>query len=346
MMAAKRDDSFEDAGVLDWLLEEADPSVRLYALTKLLGKDEDSAEVAATRKAIMSSALVPKILARQSEGGFWGEGKDFYRDKYGGAAWQLLTLAELGADGNDPRIRAACEFILAHSQEAESGGFSVDAAAGGGGRPGGVMPCLTGNMAYSLCSLGYGNDGRVARALDWICEYQRADDRDSRPPKGWEYERLDPCFGRHSCFMGVVKSLKALAAVPPKRRTKMAKAKIAELVEFLLVHHVHMRSHDLTQVSRPGWLKFGYPLMYQTDALEILCILRELGVDDPRMSDALEAVAFKRDPDGRWKLENSFNGKTLVAIEKKGAASKWITARALYATRADVIARRSGNFPA
>jgi hypothetical protein len=325
-MAKKLQDS-----VLDWLLEESDPSVRLYALTKLLGRGEDCAEVLSAREAIMGSRTVAAILARQSEGGFWGEGKDFYRDKYGGTVWQLLTLAELGADGSDPRIRAASEYILAHSQDAASGGFSVEPAAGGGGRPGAVIPCLTGNMAFSLRALGYGKDERVARALDWICEYQRADDRDSRPPKGWVYERLDPCFGRHSCFMGVVKSLKALAAVPPKQRTKRAKAKIGELVEFLLVHHIHMRSHDLSQISRPGWLKFGFPLMYQTDALEILCILRELGVSDPRMSDALEAVAFKRGSDGRWKLENTFNGKTLVAIEKKAAPSKWITARALYA---------------
>ncbi len=320
-----------DEAVLDWLLEDSDPSVRLYALTRLLGKGEGSPEATAARKAVMRSGPVAEILELQSEGGFWGEGPDYYRAKYSGTSWQLLILAELGADGSDPRVRSACEYILARSQDAESGGFSVDSSAGGGGRHGMVIPCLTGNMVSSLARLGWGEDERVARAIDWICDYQRADDGIADPPGGWPYDRMEGCYGRHSCFMGVVKSLKALAAIPPERRGKRVKAKIAELVEFILAHRVHKRSHDLAQVSRPGWLKLGFPLMYQTDVLEILCVLAELGVRDARMSEALAAVASKRGADGRWKLESSFNGKTLVDIERKGAASKWITARALYA---------------
>jgi hypothetical protein len=321
----------ENRGQLDWLLEDSDPSVRLYALTKLLGESADSPEAVAARSAVMRSSSVAEILARQTEGGYWSEGPDFYTAKYGGTVWQLLILAELGADGGDPAVRAAVEFILGHSQDRESGGFSVEASAkAGGGRHSEVIPCLTGNMAYALVALGYGEDPRVAAAIDWICSYQRADDGDSRPPSGWPYDRYEMCFGRHSCHMGVVKSLKALAAIPPKKRGKNVKAKIGELSEYVLVHHVHKKSHDLSKLSKPGWLRFGFPLMYQTDALEILCLLADLGIHDPRMAEAIEAVAARRGSDGRWKLENSFNGKTLVDIEKKGADSKWITARALH----------------
>ena len=46
---------------------------------------------------------------------------------------------------------------------------------------------------------------------------------------------------------------------------------------------------------------------------------------------SLKALAAKRGADGRWIMENSFNGRTLVPVERKGAASKWITARALCA---------------
>jgi hypothetical protein len=96
---------------------------------------------------------------------------------------------------------------------------------------------------------------------------------------------------------------------------------------------VHKKSHDLERVSKPGWLKLGFPLMYQTDVLEILCALADVGIRDERMEAALGILNSKRGADGRWKLENSFNGKMLVDIERKGAASKWITARALYALR-------------
>jgi hypothetical protein len=33
-------------------------------------------------------------------------------------------------------------------------------------------------------------------------------------------------------------------------------------------------------VSKPGWRRFGYPLIYGTDALEILEILTRLGYKD------------------------------------------------------------------
>jgi len=318
--------------ILDWLLDEDDPAVRLFALTRLCGEAEDSPKAVKARKALMKAGPVAEILSRQQKGGYWGEAEKFYTDKYGGTAWQLLVLAELGADGGDPRVRSAIEFLLASSQDRESGGFSVEQGAKGGGRPGMVIPCLTGNMAWAMARLGYGGDPRIAAAVDWIFEHQQVRDGIDGPPAGSAHDgRLEPCFGAHSCFMGVVKTLKALAAIPPKRRSKAAKAKMAELVEFVLVHRVHKKSHDLSKVSKPGWLKFGFPLMYQTDALEILCVLAELGLRDERASDAADAIEAARGGDGRWKMANSFNGKTLVDIERKGEDSKWITARALYA---------------
>ena len=70
--------------------------------------------------------------------------------------------------------------------------------------------------------------------------------------------------------------------------------------------------------------------MYQSDILEILLILTKLGVRDGRMRDALDVLAAKRSPDGRWKLESSLEASRLpAAFEAKGRVSKWITLRAL-----------------
>ena len=77
--------------------------------------------------------------------------------------------------------------------------------------------------------------------------------------------------------MGVVKALKALAAIPVHKRSDDVKSTIDAAAEYLLIHHIHKRSHDLSRVSKPGWLRFGFPLMYQTDILEILGILTALG---------------------------------------------------------------------
>ena len=85
--------------------------------------------------------------------------------------------------------------------------------------------------------------------------------------------------------------------------------------------------------------------MWQTDVLEILGIFAKLGAADPtapyagqrpdsplldpRAAEALDLVARKQGADGRWKLENTQNGRFVVDIETKGKPSRWVTLRAL-----------------
>ncbi len=129
--------------------------------------------------------------------------------------------------------------------------------------------------------------------------------------------------------MGVVKMLKALAEIPADKRSGDVKKAIEAGAEYMLIHHVYKRSHNLKRVSKPGWKKFGFPLMYQTDVLEILGILTRLGYRDERMQEAIDLLVSKQDKQGRWKLENTFNGKFIVDIEENGKPSKWVTLNAL-----------------
>jgi len=322
--------SFLEAGLIEWLLEEDNPSVQYFTLKEILDKPESDPNVKDAKHGIMSIGVVPKILAKQSNEGYWETPERFYTAKYKGTAWQLIILAELGADGRDERVMNACEFILESSQDHESGGFSMwISAKTGGGRHSGVIPCLTGNMVWSLIRLGYLEDPRVKRSIDWIAAYQRFDDGIEQSPRGWPYDKATSCFGRHSCHMGVVKSLKALAEIPAEKRSEDVMNTIEEGVEYLLKHHIHKRSHDLSRYSKPGWLRFGFPLMYQTDVLEILDILTKFSYKDERMREAVDLVINKQEKDGRWKLENTFNGRFQTNIEQKGKPSKWITLRAL-----------------
>ncbi len=318
------------ADPIDWLLEKNNPSVRYFALSELLDKPQSNLEVQTAKKEIMLTGVVPKIMAKQSNDGYWEAPEKFYTAKYKGTVWQLIILAELAADGNDERIKKACEFILANSQDRKSGGFSAWLSVRlGGGRYSGVLPCLTGNIVWSLIRLGFLDDERVKRGIEWIVKYQRFDDGEAWPPRVWPYKKATSCFGKHSCHMGVVKSLKALAEIPTDKRSKEATETVEKGVEYMLKHQIHKRSHDLSRVSKPGWLRFGFPLMYQTDVLEVLDILTKLGYKDERMKEAVNLVVSKQNEQGMWKLENTFNGRFQVSIEKKGSSSKWITLNAL-----------------
>lgn len=250
-----------NADATPWLLEEDNPSVRYFALTELLDRLETDGEVKQAKAAIMKVGVVPKILAKQNSDGTWETATAFYTAKYKGTVWQLITLAELGADAADSRVKAACEFILKNSQHLQSGGFSMARSEkAGGGRQSGVIPCLTGNMVWGLIRLGYLDDPRVQAAINWINTYQRFDDADGQgPPKGWPYDRFVTCFGKHTCHMGAAKALKALAEIPPQKRTAQTQATIRNGAEYFLKHHIYKRSHDPSKPSKPGWLKFGFP---------------------------------------------------------------------------------------
>jgi len=322
--------SYLKADPTDWLLQKDNPSVRYLTLIDVLEVPVDDRQAREVKTAIMETGVVPRILAKQEEGGHWDEPERLYVAKYKGTVWQLLVLAEHLADGEDRRIKKACDFLLERSQDLESGGFSMHhSVKTGGGRHSEVIPCLTGNMVWSLVRLGYLRDSRVQRGIGCITSYQRFDDAIANPPKGWPYDRYEICWGKHTCHMGAVKALKALSEIPSGERSVDVQQTIKEGIDYILKHHIHKRSHDLTRTAKPGWLRFGFPSMYRTDVLEILGILTQLGCRDERMQEAVDLVVSKQDDSGRWKLADTFNGRFQVDIEEKGQPSKWITLNAL-----------------
>ena len=322
--------SLLNADPTDWLLEDDNPSVRYFTFRDILDKPENDTDLKKARQAIMTSGIVPYILEKQNDDGSWGVPEDFYvRSKYTGTVWTIIVLAELGADSYDKRIKKTGEFILKYSQDRSSGGFSIQGTSKNGGNHSSVIPCLTGNMVWSLIRLGYLKDPRVQRGIDWITTCQRFDDRADKPPAGWPYDSAYGCWGRHTCSMGAIKALKALSEIPEEFRSPEVKETLLKGSDYFLQHRVHKRSHSPDKVCKPSWLKFGFPLMYQTDALDILGIMVKLGYRDNRMQDAIDLMLSKQDEQGRWKMEKSYNNRLLVSVEKDGKPSKWITLQAL-----------------
>lgn len=321
--------------VLEWLLEVENPSVRYFALTSLLDVSLNDPIVIQAKADIMRNGIVPKILSKQNADGSWGDPDRFYLDTYRGTVWTLLILTELACDPQHPQIKKACEFLLEHSQIQETGGFSyVGNELTHLPMHSGVVPCLSGNMVYALIKLGYLDDIRVQRGIDWIVEFQRTDDGDQPRPRGKMYDKHQNCWGKHSCHMGVAKALKALSQIPNAVISDEQKAKRDQFIEYFLLHHIYKKSHNTDEIGCPSWLKFGFPQMYQTDILELTEIMADLHVEDVRLRDALHVIRDKQNPDGTWNLDHSFNGRMVVTIEKKGFPSKWITLKALKTLKA------------
>ncbi len=311
--------------ILDWLLEKDNPSVRYFALRDLLERAEDDRDAQAARRAIMRSAPAQKILAAQKPEGYWRKPGSGYAGKYQATTWQILFLAELGADGHNRQVRRGVEYVLEHSQ-ARHGGFSFSSNLA----PSGAVHCLNGNLVWALVALGYGGDARVAHAVDWLAGSITGDDFDAYYASTTSGPGFECAINmRQPCAWGAVKALRALANLPAALQTRIVKKAIAQTVEFLLSRDLAKADYPYTERVSGEWFKFGFPLSYTSDVLEALLALAEAGhARDPRLKNAIALVLSKRDADGRWALKHSLNGRMWVDIEKKGKPSKWITLRA------------------
>lgn len=313
---------------LTWLLEANNPSARYWALRDLLGKDENSSEVEEARQMIMKSKIVASIIDAQSPEGYWVHEEDMYLPKYKATTHQLLILAELGAS-RTPMIEKAIEQV--YQFQRNSGHFLTQLPKSEKGKDSVVKDgcCIDGNVLYYLNHFGYLEDPRTGKLLDFIYDYYDNENT------GWRcraYPINPDAVFPVNCYMGATKILKAFSMMPEEKRSPHMKEIINRETEKILENRVYkyLRNPDGSRKDKAGWKRFGFPLFYQADLLEIMVTLTRLGVHDERMSDALRIIEEAQQEDGRWILKDSFNGKMWTDIEEKNKPSKWVTLRAMY----------------
>jgi hypothetical protein len=84
-----------------------------------------------------------------------------------------------------------------------------------------------------------------------------------------------------------------------------------------------------------NWWKFGFPVFYITDILQIVEALVSLGIaNDKRLDSALQLILDKQDDQGRWPLEYDYAGKTWRNYGKLNEPNKWVTLRVLRVLKA------------
>jgi hypothetical protein len=316
---------------IDWLLEEENPSIRYWTLQQLQDKPESNPEVMKAQDKVMDSPCIKAILDAQKKEGHWGNLEDMYLPKYRAPTHNLLILAELGAK-KTKGIEAAIEHLFLFQRD--SGHFLTKMPKTAKGRASKMKDgcCLDGNILFYLIHFGYLGDSRTQRLIDFQIDYHSED------VGGWncrafpiEKDKVFPV----NCYMGAVKMLKGLVQIPIEKRPSSLQKIFDREVEVILENEVYryLRNPDGTRKEKAGWKRFGFPLFYQSDVLEVLDVLTKLGVKDERMQDSIDLILSHRGDDGKWLLKNTYNGKMFCEIDEKNKVSKWITLRALRVLR-------------
>ena len=313
-----------------WLLDEDDPAVRHLALRLLRDEPAEAPAVRRARAKAMRSPPIATILEHQDTRGFWDKPGPGYGRKYTGTVWSLIFLEQMGADGRDRRVGRACEYVIAHTQTS-NGGFGISGAASERPPPpSAVYHCLNGNLLRAVIGFGWLDDERVRRAVDWQARSITGEGFDGYYRSG----TTAPGFGcavnaGHPCAWGAIKGLRALAAIPSRRRAPHVRRAIAAGVDFLLSRDPAEADYPTGTSVSSSWFKLGFPSGYVADVLQNLEVLGELGKGrDSRLGNATEWLLSQQDANGRWRNRYSYGGKLWSDVDRPGAPSKWVTLRA------------------
>ncbi|MBI5957812.1 MAG: nitrogen fixation protein NifH [Chloroflexi bacterium] len=324
---------------LHWLLETDMPGVRYLTLRDLLDYSPDDQELHAAQLAAHTQGPIAVLLDQMDKAGYWVEPGPGYNPKYRSTVWSIIMLAQLGASAaQDERIAQACAYILDHALTAH-GQFTTT------GAPSGTADCLQGNLCAALIDLGY-DDSRLDIAFEWMARSVTGEGvapvGDRQAEIRYYAGKCGPVFACGSnnklpCAWGATKVMLALGKWPVERRTPSIERAIQWGVDFLFSTDPATAGYPTGWSEKPSgnWWKFGFPVFYVTDLLQIVEVLVELGHrDDPRLTNALTVIHEKQDAQGRWTLDYDYSGKTWIDLGVKKQPNKWVTYRALRVLKA------------
>ncbi len=323
---------------VDWLLQEENPPVRLYTLTRLLKLQESHPEVETARSRLMEYSVTQDILAHFEEISQLGH-RTFW--SYKGKNWNIIYLGHFLSDGHDPHIAAFVEDRLEHQ-------WSLDKFA-----------CYTACILTAFRRLGYAEHPVVSERTKALA--QRFLENEGIVCPGMNNNLIS------RCYVALPKLLICFAEVPPEERTPAMQEAISRITQRLLDNNVYIyrpanrKAWDAVRPKSrkrsdypPGetpesfrekakqrflaengmgelepnvsWTRFGFPLNYSSDILEAMFSLATVGTPmSPSLAQPLQVILDKRGADGLWRLEKSLNGQMWVDVEEKGQPSKWIT---------------------
>jgi hypothetical protein len=322
-----------------WLLESDSPGVRYLALRDLSDLSPDDKSLKSARKTAHKEGPIAVVLSNMEKDGYWVKTGPGYNPKYRSTVWAMILLAQLGASASeDKRIEQACNYLL--DQMTEGGQFTTSTS----GAPSGTIDCLQGNLLWSLMELGY-YDPRLDKAYEWMARTVTGDGiapmEDKNAPIRYYAYKIGPTFScgvnnKLPCAWGGVKVMLAFSKLSARQQTPLIKKAIKQGVEFFFGIDPATANYPTREESKPNraWWKFGFPVFYVTDLLQLAEALVALGDgNNPRLSGTLNIIREKQDTDGRWALEYDYTGKTWIDFGKKKQPNKWVTLRALRVLR-------------
>jgi len=310
---------------LDWLLD-SDPAIRWQAMRDLT--DASPAAIAAERARVPREGLGAEILARQAPDGSWR--------RNGGRVWlptlfTLLLLRSTGVDHTEPAVESAVAHLEASLRWNNQPHWELRVAELGGNPffDGEVEPCINGGVLALGAYFGRPTENLARRLVG-----EQLDDG------GWNCEAPKSTRSSFHTTICVLEGLLEYERAAGPAAGYVAKVAAARRrgQEYLLERSL-FRRRSTGEVANPEFLELAFPPRYHYDILRALdyfraAALHDKVLPDPRIGEAVRLIESRRQPDGRWPLDHSYDDALALQLgESPGEPSRWNTLRALRVLR-------------
>ena len=294
--------------VLDWLLD-SDPAIGWQAMRDLT--DASPSAIAEQRGHVAYEGLGAEILASQGPDGAWHKPSE---PDWLPTLYTALLLRATGINPNEPIVDAAMARLNAGFRWAkEFGAYPFF--------EGEVEPCINGGTLALGAYFGRPSENLARRLVSEQLE-----------DGGWNCEAPKSTRSSFHTTICVLEGLLEYErAVGPSPEISAARRRGEE---YLLERGLFRRL-STGKVANSEFLELAYPPRYHYDVLRALDYFQQSGVQpDTRVADALQIVEGKRQPDGRWLLDRSYDEALAFPFnESLGEPSRWNTLRALRVLR-------------
>ncbi len=272
--------------------------------------------------------IINRIFEVQDENGFWKlipESHKYFPDymhyvpNFKATLWTLILLADLGHDKTDLRIEKLLKELQNHFFDPNFGIYTLK-------EDHFPIPCLNGNMIYLDCYFNGSPGKKSLKALEFFAEFQRFDDGSYVTEKN-EFCMNTSCYGKHTCYWGIVKLLKGISFIPNQYRTDEINDLLDRCIQFVLLHKVCFSSHKENKTMIKNMDRLTFPNMYKSDFLEILWLLKRENMKSDNLRFAIDLLKSKQLSCGNWNLERKVNNM-VTSIGEINLPNQFITRRA------------------
>ena len=273
--------------VVGWLLA-GDVAVQFQTTRDLLHRTDPGLQ-----RRIAEEGDGATLLAARGANRHWGLG--FYRPKWTSSHYTLLELKNLGLSPDNHLARETVQLILDREHGADGG---LDPTPGGRHSD----ACING-MALNYATYFGADENQLVSMIDFLLSQQLGD--------GGFNCRLNRSGAQHSSLhttLSVFEGISQYRRGGYRHRADDLRGVQQAAVEFVLRHRLYRSERSQAPID-DEFTRLHHPARWHFDILRCLDAFAEAGVaHDPRMDDALDVLARRQRPDGRWVGHRAYPG--------------------------------------